>query len=295
MCRDAARAVKRMSARVIDTGAVRLHLTEAGEGPPVLFLHGFPEYSGTWARQVAALSPRYRCIAPDQRGYARSDKPAGAAAYAVPELLADIDGLLDALGIAQLALVGHDWGGVLAWWYAATRPERVRCVAVLNAPHPVAFQKRLLTDPAQRAASAYFERLRAADAETSFAARGPQGLWEALFAKNPAFDAATRDGFLAAWGQPDALAAPLRWYQASPFRLDRADWHLGDALRVTVPALAIWGMRDTVFVAENLDDLENEVEGLEVVRIAAAGHAPQHDAADEVSAALARFLEDHLD
>jgi epoxide hydrolase 4 len=271
---------------------VRLHVGEAGAGPPVLLLHGFPEYSGTWRKQMAALSPRWRCIAPDQRGYARSDKPADVAAFAVPTLLGDIDALLDALGLESVALAGHDWGGVLAWWYAATRPERVSRLAVFNAPHPVAFQHRLETDAAQQKASAYLDRLRAPGGDADFAAQGAEGLWKSMFASNPAFGTDDKAGFIAAWSQRDALAAPVRWYAASPFRLGAGatEWHLAARLEVAVPVLIVWGMRDRVFVPELVDDSAAFCRDVRIVRIADAGHAVLHERPDAVNAALADFL-----
>jgi epoxide hydrolase 4 len=122
--------------RLVRTNGVRLHCAVAGAGPLVVLLHGFPECWYSWRHQIAALSERFRVVAPDLRGYNESEKPASVAAYAMPELVADVAGLVSAFGERDAAIVGHDWGGAIAWSVAMERPALTRRLAVLNCPHP---------------------------------------------------------------------------------------------------------------------------------------------------------------
>jgi len=141
--------------RLVRTNGVRLHCVVDGEGPLVLLLHGFPEFWYSWRHQIAALAPRFRVVAPDLRGYNESEKPAGVAAYAMPQLVADVEGLVHAFGEREAAIVGHDWGGAVAWSVAMERPAVTRKLAVLNCPHPAIMTRQLRANPRQMARSWY--------------------------------------------------------------------------------------------------------------------------------------------
>ena len=141
--------------RFIDTNGVRLHCAVDGEGPLVVLLHGFPECWYSWRHQIAALAPHFRVVAPDMRGYNESDKPAGVRAYAMSELVADVDGLLRAFGEHEAVIVGHDWGGAVAWSFAMERPNATRRLVVLNCPHPAIFVEHLRGNRRQLARSWY--------------------------------------------------------------------------------------------------------------------------------------------
>jgi pimeloyl-ACP methyl ester carboxylesterase len=140
------------------TNGIELDAGAAGpaEGPMVILLHGFPEVSYGWHRQIGALAAAgLRVLAPDQRGYNRSSKPAGIAAYTLDSLADDVIGLADALGRDRFAVVGHDWGGVVAWRLAARNPERVIRAAILNAPHPATLRRYARAHPSQAMKSWY--------------------------------------------------------------------------------------------------------------------------------------------
>ena len=125
---------------------VRLHYVAAGEGRPVILLHGFPEFWYGWRSQIGPLvDSGFRVTAPDQRGYNTSDKPREISAYNLDILADDVAALMESIGVERAAIVGHDWGGIVAWWVAARHPERVERLAVLNAPHPIAFQRYIKT------------------------------------------------------------------------------------------------------------------------------------------------------
>jgi len=144
--------------RFIETNGVRLNVLQDGpqDGPLAILLHGFPEFSDGWRRQIPFLAAAgYRVWAPDQRGYALSDKPDGIAAYALDELAADVVGLMDAAGRERAFLVGHDWGAAVAWWVAQTQPQRVVRLVVINVPHPAVMLAHLRGSLAQLLKSWY--------------------------------------------------------------------------------------------------------------------------------------------
>ena len=141
--------------RQVRTNGVRLHCVVDGDGPLVVLLHGFPEFWYSWRHQIPALATRFRVVAPDLRGYNESEKPAGVAAYAMPELVADVEGLVHAFGERDAAIVGHDWGGGIAWFVAMERPPVTRKLVVLNCPHPAMMAQSLRGNPRQLARSWY--------------------------------------------------------------------------------------------------------------------------------------------
>ena len=136
-----------ITTRLVRTNGIRLHCTIAGDGPLVLLLHGFPECAHSWRHQIPALAARHRVVAPDLRGYNLSDKPRSVAAYAIRELVADVCGLVEAFGASETDLVGHDWGGGVAWATAMLEASLVRRLAIVNMPHPLRFQALLTRSP----------------------------------------------------------------------------------------------------------------------------------------------------
>ncbi len=225
-------------------GDVSLDVVEAGppDGPPVVLLHGFPDFWWGWRHQIAALADAgFRVVAPDQRGYAHSDKPPGIDAYRLTHLVGDVVGLADALGLRRFALAGHDWGGVVAFATAARHPERVERLAVVNAPHPDTWAPYALRHPGQIVKSLYVGLFQV------------PGLPEALLRANRfgamrralegssrpgTFSAADLDRYVAAWSTPGALTAMLNWYRA----LRRPA--PGPLPRIEAETLIIWGVAD---------------------------------------------------
>jgi pimeloyl-ACP methyl ester carboxylesterase len=250
--------------RRIDLGTITLSVTEIGDGPPILFLHGFPENGAAWRKVAKPLADRCRCIMPDQRGYGLSDKPDAVEDYAIDRLIADIDALADALDVGGFALAGHDWGGLLAWWYAARRAERLSYLIIANAPHPVLFQKALIDDPAQRLASQYVARLRVPGSEARL---------------------------------PGVTTGMVNWYRAAPFVVPLPDetasvppWIRAEQFAIDVPTLVLWGMQDTALLPSLLEGLEAYVPDLTVHRFDEAGHSIIHEIPNEISAAIDGFL-----
>jgi pimeloyl-ACP methyl ester carboxylesterase len=224
---------------------LRLHVAEAGpeSGPPTILLHGFPEFWFGWRHQIGPLAEAgLRVIVPDQRGYGLSDRPQGVSAYHLDRLAGDVLALADACGFATFRLVGHDWGGLVAWWVASRYPERIDRLAILNAPHPAVVGAYMRHHPGQWLRSTYVglfqlphlpERLLMADR--------CRALRRALSntSRPGAFATADLDRYVEAWMQPGAMTAMLNWYRAL-VRLPRTT-----PPRVRVPTLILWGRQDT--------------------------------------------------
>ena len=231
----------------IATNGITLHVAQAGpvDGDLVILLHGFPEPWWGWRNQIPALAQSgLRVLVPDQRGYNLSDKPLGRGAYRIDTLAQDIVGLIEYTGRERAAIVGHDWGGAVAWWLATFHRHRVKRVAVLNCPHPLAFSRTLRRSPAQLLRSWYmllFQLPWVPEWMSSRAGYTALARTMRATARPGTFSDADLDTYRAAWSQPGALTAMLNWYRAAlPALLDRspADVH------IEVPVLLLWGTRD---------------------------------------------------
>lgn len=268
--------------------------------PPVFFLHGFPESSRTWRHQLAALSDRFRVIAPDQRGFARSSKPPAVEDYAPDKAVGDLLALADALAIERFTLVGHDWGGAVAWMAALARPDRVARLAIVNAPHPFVFQRSLFDDADQRRASQYITRFRDTSLDKGLVGAGLEKFLGSTFAHHITGTLLGEDkaAYLDEWSQPGAMTAMLNWYRASRIVVPAPD---GIAPRpdfldrpfppVTQPTLVIWGMRDVALLPVQLEGLGDFVPDLTIVRVPDAGHFVTWEKPGPVTAALRKFID----
>ncbi len=279
--------------RYATVSGLRLHYVEAGRGPLVLLLHGFPEFWYAWRHQIPALaSAGFRVLAPDLRGYNDSGKPPGVEAYRLDLLAGDVAGLIAHAGAVRAHVVGHDWGGVVAWWLAMHRPGVVDRLAILNAPHPAAFLRELRT-PGQLLRSWYalFFQLPALP-ELLFRA-GDHALLERILRRQPlrpgAFTEEDIRRYKEALSQPGALTAALNYYRAA-FRHRRED---SRAIRpVGAPTLLIWGERDRYLGVRLTEGLEGWVPGIRVERLPQASHWVQSDAPEQVNRLLVAFLRD---
>ena len=207
---------------------------EAGE--PVLLLHGFPETRHMWRHALGALGAAgFRAVAPDQRGYARGARPAEVEAYATEKLTGDALGLMNALGHDRFHLVGHDWGGQLAWLIAASVPQRVKSLSVLSRPHPAAFVRAMAEDTQQATRSGHHRAFREADAVARMRAAGLKPLREALLRQGvPAADV---EVYCHALLEDGAIEGAMNWYRATGFTASEVP-------AVTVPTLYVWGTED---------------------------------------------------
>ena len=267
---------------------VLLHWVEQGTGPLVVLLHGFPEFWYGWRRQIPALAEAgFRVVAPDMRGYNLSEKPSGISSYAIGKLVDDVAGLLRHLGAERAHLAGHDWGGVVAWWTAMLKPERVDRLVIANAPHPRVFAREL-RGPRQlfRSAYAFFFQLPLLP-EAAFRRRG-YALVERIFERDPRRPGAFTDEdvqrYRAAMSRPGALPAMLHYYRA----LQRT--RRPRARTIPHPTLVIWGEQDRALNVENTVGLERYVPNVRVERIPDASHWVLSDAPERVSALMVEFL-----
>lgn len=275
----------------LPANGIELHTVMAGPaaGPLVILLHGFPEFWYGWRHQLAPLAASgLRVATPDQRGCNLSDKPAGVAAYRLDVLADDVLGLADALGHQRFAVVGHDWGGVIAWHLAGRNPERVSRAAIRNAPHPATLRRYASRHPRQLAKSWYVAWFQLPLLpELSLRAGNFWVLERVLRQSSPAgtFSADDLRLYRGAWRQRGALTAALNWY--------RALRHRGAAPlpgRIRVPLRVIWGERDA-FLESGLAEAGVALcEAGELVRLARVSHWLQHEAADEVNRLLLEFL-----
>ena len=278
---------------------VELDVQVAGHGgnPPVILLHGFPESHRTWRGIVPDLATDHFVLAPDQRGYARSSKPEGVENYTPDRIVADLIALADHFGIDRFTLVGHDWGGAIAWLAALQQPARVARLVIVNAPHPFVFQRSLFDDPAQRAASQYIRRFRDTSLDAGLVGAGLEKFFATTFASvlTQGVSADDRAAYLDEWSQPGAMTAMLNWYRASALQVPAMDEHPArpaflDAPfpPVTQPTLAIWGVEDKALLPVQLDGLERYVPDLTIARVD-AGHFVPWENAPAVLAAMRRW------
>lgn len=267
--------------------------------PPILFLHGFPESHRTWRHQMEALSDRYFCIAPDQRGYARSSKPTAIEDYVVPKLVADVFALVDALGIDRFTLAAHDWGGAVGWAAALSNQERIERLMICNAPHPYVFQKTLIENLPQREASQYIRVFRDDMIDREIAEKGLAWFFDDRFRDHLASATATaedRAAYLDEWSVPGAMTAMLNWYRASPMQVPAMDATERSAFldrpfpRLRIPTLIVWGLKDVALLPCQLDGLADHIDDVTIVRVPEAGHFVTWEAPEAVSRAMSDWL-----
>jgi pimeloyl-ACP methyl ester carboxylesterase len=290
--------------RVTLANGIELDVVDEGprDAPVLIFLHGFPESHRTWRHQVAHFSKNFRCIAPDQRGYRGSSKPPEVSDYTPDKLVGDIFLLADALGVERFTVIGHDWGGAIAWGVAlmGQMNGRVTRAVVANAPHPAIFQRLLYTNPVQREASQYMRGFRDPANDALVREHGLGGIllqeirWDAPDKMEPA----ERAQLLEDWQDRDAAFAMLNWYRASPIDIPAPDapyelpegWTPPPLPPLTIPTLVIWALDDLALPPENLEGLDEVVKDLTVVEVPDCGHFVPWEAPDAVNAAMEEFL-----
>ncbi|RAK00554.1 pimeloyl-ACP methyl ester carboxylesterase [Larkinella arboricola] len=285
-----------MQSRYISTNQIRLHVVEAGptDGPLVILLHGFPEFWYGWRHQIDALAAAgFRVWAPDQRGYNLSDKPQEIKAYTLDKLGADILGLMDAAGVQRATVVGHDWGGGVAWWLAINHPERLHRVVCLNMPHLSVMPQVMRKNPQQLLRSWYIGFFQLPVLPEWLVRLG--NWWGATRAlrgtsRPGTFSAADLVQYRQAWAQPGPTGQPaiqtmINWYRA----LVQQGPQLPDNPRVTVPLLLIWGTRDQALIRELAQPSIELCDRGKLVYIEEATHWVQHEAPDRVNRLIINF------
>jgi epoxide hydrolase 4 len=284
-----------MKHRFADTGDVRLHYVEAGRGNVVIFLHGFPEFWYMWKAQLEHFGADHHAVAPDMRGYNLSSKPRNDSAYRAETVAADVIALADTLGAERFTLVGHDWGGVVAWHVATLYPDRLDRLVIINAPHPAVMARELSRNPAQMMASSYVLFLRTPGADRVLTAfnfailrRGflRRGL-EAGYFSEPDIDA-----YIAAWSEPGAIRGGIAYYRAPGFMelLRRFRERKESTAKIPVNTLVIWGEQDPYLLEGNLDGLDELVDDIVIERVPDASHWIVHEQPENVNRLIRNFI-----
>lgn len=303
----------------VDSGTVKLHvvhnagsINEAGriedERPAILFLHGFPEYWAAWKPVLSALADDYLLLAPDQRGYNLSDAPQDVPAYATGKLAGDILAVADTLlGFGRVfTLAGHDWGASVAYALAIGHGQRLNGLIIVNGVHPVIFQKALLEDAGQCAASQYFHILTASDAAGHMAENGYARTFSMFekFSSSPWLTDEDRAGYLAAWSQPGRLNAMLNWYRGSPIVVPKPGEAKVDAplasgtperFGVNMPHLIVWGMADQALRPVARKGIEAFAPQLQLIEIADGDHWVIHTHGNVVADHIDQFMQQLTD
>lgn len=271
---------------------VRLHYVEAGSGPLVVLLHGFPEFWWSWRSQIPALvEAGYRVIAPDQRGYASSEKPVGWRNYRIELLAADVAALIREAGEERAFVVGHDWGAAVAWMVATLHPEVVERLAILNVPHPDTMQRTLMRNPKQLLHSWYMFFFQLPWLPERLLGWGGRDALARTYAdaREGAFTDADLDRYVEALRGPEGFRGPINWYRAA------LRTPIGRARRLyrPIPAevLVIWGEQDRFLMASMAQPSPTLVPRVRVERLPNASHWVQHDEPERVNALLTGFFD----
>jgi pimeloyl-ACP methyl ester carboxylesterase len=257
-----------------------------------LLLHGFPEHAFSWRHQLPLFAKLgYRVWAPNQRGYGESDKPRGVANYRIDALVSDVAGLIDAAGARRVTLVGHDWGGLVAWEFAARRARPLDRLVIMNVPHPVRFREELASNPAQRRRSLYALFFQLPWLPEWFMRRKGAALIDEAFRGMAIDKSRFSDDVLAVFRQnvlaPGAATAMLNWYRAAGRRFGR----LGSETRpIETPTLLIWGEADTALGKETTFGTERFVKDFTVRYLPGVSHWVQQEAPEAVNEILAEWL-----
>ena len=280
-------------ARMIAVNGLELHTIVAGplDGPLVILLHGFPECWYTWRKQIKPLvEAGYRVIVPDQRGYNLSGKPAGIHNYRVDALASDVVELIRSFGHEKAIVVGHDWGGVVAWYLAMQHPAVVEKLIVMNAPHPATYLREIRSNPAQQRKSWYIGFFQAPIVPEEIIGHDPIESARLFFRQGAinqeAFSSFDLHVMATAIAQPDALTSTLNWYRA----LLRDRSAAANVCPIETPTLLIWAEDDLALGRSLTYGLEQWVSHLHLHYIPHCGHWVQNEAPDEVNEQLLAFL-----
>lgn len=288
----------------IRCGDVVLNVATIGtpSNPPLIGLHGFPEFWIAWREVARELADDFFVVLPDQRGFNLSDKPEGEEAYRANRMVADLAALADQVSPGRPSiLAGHDWGASIAYAYAFAYPQRLSHLVIANGVHPICFQRAILEDEEQRRASQYFLKLRAPDAAIRMAENDFARTMN-MIAGFSKLDWMTPDiaaEYRAAWAQPGAMQAMLHWYNSSPVLVPATgepappspllDLPVEKTL-VRMPHLLVWGEADEALRPSCLRDLPRHAPDLSITNVPGAGHWILHEKPKGVAAAIRAFI-----
>ncbi len=283
--------LKEIEEKYIETNGIKLHTVIAGEGEPIIMLHGFPDFWYGWRNIIAGLKDEYKCIAPDMRGYNLSDKPKDAKDYMLDDLVEDIKGLSEALGYKEFYLAGHDWGAIIAWSIAERYPELVKKLIICNGPNIRAMREVFEKDEKLQESTSFVETFAAPGADQKFMGNNFQLLRMMILGavkRKGAVSEFDIERYIEAWSQPRALDGGLMYYRA--MTADSEKFIEGWTGKVNVPTLVIHGMKDTAILPESLDHLPNYVKDLKIVKVENAHHFVMVDSPEIVIKSIKEFI-----
>lgn len=262
-----------------DSNGVKIHYVATGKGPLLVMLHGFPDYWYTWRDQIPVLAKHYEVVAVDLRGYNKSGQPEGVANYGIDKLVGDVDAVIKHFKRDKAIIVGHDWGGFIAWVFAMTHPDQTDRLIVLNLPHPKGLMRELANNPEQQKNSAYARTFQQPDAHKKLS---PEIL--ALWVK----EAEARKQYVEAFKR-SSIEGMLNYYKANypqePYKDNK------DFPKVKCPVLMIHGLDDPYLLPGALNDTWKWLEkDLTLVTVPKAGHFVHRDATEVVNKAMLRWL-----
>jgi len=272
----------------IISNGVKLHYVTQGEGPLMLMLHGFPEFWYSWRHQIPEFAKDYKVVALDLRGYNESDKPQQQSAYVMSEFIKDVEGVIKGLGYERCVLVGHDWGGMIAWYFAYAHPEMLERLIVLNIPHPVKFAEGLRT-PQQllRSSYAFFFQLPVLP-ELLIQWSDYQALesgFKGMAVNKSAITAADIETYKNAASRRGALTAMLNYYRNAFPSVLKQDWSI-----LQVPTLMIWGEEDQALGKELTYGTQEYVQNFQLRYIPNCSHWVQQEQPEVVNRYIREFL-----
>jgi pimeloyl-ACP methyl ester carboxylesterase len=263
-----------------DSSGVKIHYVTMGKGPLVVMLHGFPDFWYTWRDQMPALAKHFQVVAIDLRGYNKSDQPEGVENYELSKLVGDVDAVVKHFKQDKAVIVGHDWGGIIAWTFAMTHPEKTDRLIILNLPHPKGLMRELVHNPEQQKNSQYARDFQKPDAASKVKAEFLVSFWVK--------GADTQKKYIEALKR-SSMEGMLNYYKANyprpPYKDDR------DFPPVKCPVLMFHGLKDTALLPGALNDTWKWVEkDLTLITVPNAGHWVHRDAADFVTSNMVRWL-----
>ena len=278
--------------KMIETNGIKLHIVQKGdsESPLVLLLHGFPEFWYGWRQQIDFLAGMgFRVVVPDQRGYNLSDKPKGIDAYRIDNLTLDIIGLIDALNYKKATIIGHDWGGMIAWQLAIKYPERLEKLIILNIPHPKVMKKTLLTSWRQKRKSWYIFFFQIPGLPELISSRINFALLRKVLIKSSrrgTFSETDLKQYQEAWSKKNALRSMINWYRAA----FRTMFEKSVKSYIDIPTLLIWGMKDFALISDMAQPSIDLCRKGRLVFIEEASHWVQHEEPDRVNSLIKDYL-----
>ena len=285
-----------------DVNNIKLHYIKAGpeDGKLILFLHGFPQFWYMWRDQLLDLSKNYLAVAPDMRGYNLSSKPEEIEQYQPQHIVEDLRALVEEhFGRKKFILVGHDWGGVVAFPFANMHPDLVEKLIIINAPHPNIFGRLIAKNKDQQTSSQYVLFFRTKNAEGFLSANNFQNLYGVVFNSEMEYDEDDRQMYKEAWSQPGALTGGLNYYRAGGLRppsqgekiSELTDEQLeANPVMINVPTLVIWGEKDTALTVHNLEGLDEFIPDLIIKRIPEGSHWVINEQPDKVNSLIRAFI-----